>query len=1361
MIYLYKLLFFLILCVSLSGNEFKRVHSSYEGTHFFVGYMQNENKSFTSNPPTLLLYFFTRYETEITVKFTDRNGVLQSDIFNVGADVVFLREYSDIIEHIYSEQIESNKTVEVITNQPITLLATNSLHLSSDAYSILPTNIWGNEYYTINMPNDNYYLTDYDTIPDFNALLLESRGGQFLIMAAEDDTEVTINPNANTARGNPATIPFTITMNKGDSYLVQSQKTNGIKGRNDLSGTRINSTKPVGVISGHVRTSILQFRNIDEGPDSKDHVAEMLPPTKGWGREYLTMPYGWPINSYFKLVAFEDTFIEVENRNSYNVYSVSAGQVLTFENIQEITSWRADKPFLLVQFMARKAGRIFDVLDLDYDPAMNVIPPLKQMINRSRCYLPNNISNYLSTNRQFTNFRTNVIADSIGMEFLTINGTLLKDAVGFEEYLYRTQKYYHATVSLYEGGFDFQADSGKFYTIIYAHGRYDSYSYAHGTSFNNPQDETPPEMIVDEECGQINIEINEIGEAEISGLFSVMPDLEKTYNYLWEVEFFDNRRKAKVTAKPEDITQEARFYLEAIDYNGNGRNYDFFYEGFNIDMENEHNFGAVDINTQVCYDYVITNNDEYLTLNSISLPSDLRIEITNEENYEYPVTIERGESLTFKICFNPESDFSELSDSIKFDFNCGIVSELILKGEVLAPSLNTIDYDFGSILIGDTVCVDSVLFIFNNGNLPITLNEINYPINQFLIDTLGYFPITLDAGDTLWFETICFTPIDEINYFIEIDYSNNLDLGIKSQIIGKGVRPNLNNIFIDFGETRVGVLKQKDTLFTNTGEYLSNSLLNINEIQSNILNDVNISELQRISPITLAFEESESVEFIYQPSLDEFYEYNFKAFFIEDWSFHDTIWVELRGQPTIPEIRTKNIVFDTITAYTSSDTISTIIYSEGNELLTIDGILPNNWNQDVFRFDINSLDIYAVQIDDSVQLNIEFHPDREGLHEMILVVRNDAMPNYERKLDTIYISGYARRPDTLSLQTDVLINQSSACLITTHSLILENKGNIDFIVSDITILGTDYEIINFNNNLDTIYSHLNTNFVEANILDFSFIPLRNSTSEIIILIHGYFNNYGDTTIMYSYNYSPFVESLTITKMPDINIEIGQNKQILIEGTFPYEIDTLGYLKFEIYLRDSLFHLVNNKIELNIFDEFDDLIEKITLNANQSANKIIFENNNSLYLGNRSELKWNFSLELLALLHQDTISNFSVTAYFDECFNPAEELSEFIIDGICIHDLRPIQISDFGNSLILNPNIIRSSLNIEFEIPFEKTINFEIIDGNGKKIVLGENLYFDKGKNYINFNIEDYVNGNYILVLRTDTYYLTKKFIISK
>ena len=106
-------------------------------------------------------------------------------------------------------------------------------------------------------------------------------------MAFLNNTEVKYYPTSDTRNGILKGQIGTITLDSGDCFLVQGKESENKT--NDLTGTLITSNNPIGVLSGHVRTSVMQ--GLDYDYDTKDHLAEILPPIKAWGKHFVSVPF--------------------------------------------------------------------------------------------------------------------------------------------------------------------------------------------------------------------------------------------------------------------------------------------------------------------------------------------------------------------------------------------------------------------------------------------------------------------------------------------------------------------------------------------------------------------------------------------------------------------------------------------------------------------------------------------------------------------------------------------------------------------------------------------------------------------------------------------------------------------------------------------------------------------------------------------------------------------------------------------------------------------------------------------------------------------------------------------------------------
>ncbi len=103
-----------------------------------------------------------------------------------------------------------------------------------------------------------------------------------MILAAEDDTQVTIVPNADVQRGvgfDPvvAGTPLKVTLGKGQTMqLVQTE---------ELTGSFVSSNKPVAMVGGNA------CGNVPTTVGTCDVLAQQIPAPQNWGSEYVGVGY--------------------------------------------------------------------------------------------------------------------------------------------------------------------------------------------------------------------------------------------------------------------------------------------------------------------------------------------------------------------------------------------------------------------------------------------------------------------------------------------------------------------------------------------------------------------------------------------------------------------------------------------------------------------------------------------------------------------------------------------------------------------------------------------------------------------------------------------------------------------------------------------------------------------------------------------------------------------------------------------------------------------------------------------------------------------------------------------------------------
>jgi hypothetical protein len=151
----------------------------------------------------------------------------------------------------------------------------------TSATLLLPTSVWGKNYVAV----DAYSMMPWVSI-----------------VAAEDDTDVTLSPTAaivgrGAVAGTAKGVPQTYTLNRGQLLqFVQNE---------ELVGTPIQSTKPIGVWAGS------QCANVPDNTAYCDGAHQQIPPVNALGNEYVAVRYrdryeGHPESPPWRLIGASD-----------------------------------------------------------------------------------------------------------------------------------------------------------------------------------------------------------------------------------------------------------------------------------------------------------------------------------------------------------------------------------------------------------------------------------------------------------------------------------------------------------------------------------------------------------------------------------------------------------------------------------------------------------------------------------------------------------------------------------------------------------------------------------------------------------------------------------------------------------------------------------------------------------------------------------------------------------------------------------------------------------------------------------------------------------------------------------------------
>jgi hypothetical protein len=333
-----KRIFATLTCIFVLAFAASTAHSASgsAGKEFYFAFTPN----FNVYPASINLYITGPQDTAGTVEVA---GVGISQTFTVKANAITTVTLPKSI-YLHPQDQISNLTVHITAQNEVTVFGMNYEQYTSDGFLAIPVEALGQEYYAL-----GYFSGD----PDYPS--------QMIISAPYDNTQVTIVP-AKDMPSHPAGVPFTITLNHGDSYYLTSVS--------DVSGTHIKATAPIAVVAG------ARCVNIPNSYFTCNYVVEMMPPVVTWGKSFLSVPFPFRLNGdVFRILASEnDTKVLI---NGELKATLNQGQFLetVLTSRSEITS---SAPVLVAQY---QTGGGFDHYP-NVDPSMMLLAPTAQYLSQ-------------------------------------------------------------------------------------------------------------------------------------------------------------------------------------------------------------------------------------------------------------------------------------------------------------------------------------------------------------------------------------------------------------------------------------------------------------------------------------------------------------------------------------------------------------------------------------------------------------------------------------------------------------------------------------------------------------------------------------------------------------------------------------------------------------------------------------------------------------------------------------------------------------------------------------------------------------------------------------------------------------------
>ena len=427
-----KLWAYILLWMAVSASA-----QSNEGREFWLSFMEHVD----SRANTMAVMITSRFDTKGLVSMP---GINWNVGFNVVANQVTIIRVPTEAENIGSEAIQ-NLGIQVQSDLPVSVYMHQHSNLRSDASIVLPIDVLGKEYFTMNYNGFSNMGRFYPS--------------EFVIVATADDTEVNIRPNSQTVSGRRAGSTYSILMQRGQTYQVQAYQ------REDFTGSYITSSKPVAVYSGNAWTEI------PAGCPNWDNLLEIMPPVETWGKQYISVPSKLSYEKIRILASENGTKVTITGANT-NTISIDRGQAYEF-NVSEPVYMSSDKPVMVAKLFP---GRTCSSNNANGDPAMLVLNSIEQtrdsvvMFNSS---LQNIEENFISI-IMLTEDASNVELDG---KKLTDYGAIIP-VPGNQKYSYITVRVQAGTHNIFSAGCGVIA-------YAFGFGNAESYAYGGGASYKS------------------------------------------------------------------------------------------------------------------------------------------------------------------------------------------------------------------------------------------------------------------------------------------------------------------------------------------------------------------------------------------------------------------------------------------------------------------------------------------------------------------------------------------------------------------------------------------------------------------------------------------------------------------------------------------------------------------------------------------------------------------------------------------------------------------------------------------------------------------------------------------------------------
>lgn len=418
------------------------------GVEFWTGFLGNLH-AYKGDTNTLKLYIAAKQTTKVTVSVP---LVSYQVTFTVAGGQV--TEFKIPTKYVYISQSETleKKGVHIVSDYPVAVSALNLLNYTTDASVVYPVKSI--------LPKARYTAV----VPEIKDTKSPSQTSvsELLLVGMEDSTRLRIIPTAETQKGRKAHVPYNLTINRGETYQINSF--------DNLDGTSVE-------VLNKKRLAVYTGNRCSEFPcGACDHQVEQLLADALLDTLYFALPQYGHSEGYWVKVASVDSALWIKiNGKDFLIPSADSACVFEVSRGDSVLRISADRKFSVLQFMKGMNCNGY-TLNPNYSPG-NAWgdPSLVQLMSHRFFTVTSAFSTMMSAN--LGAHYVSVLVPENGINTVYLDGVKVHPSAFWK--MEFDSRFRYAMLELSSGAHTLRSDSGHI-AYVYGLGLTESYMYLAG-----------------------------------------------------------------------------------------------------------------------------------------------------------------------------------------------------------------------------------------------------------------------------------------------------------------------------------------------------------------------------------------------------------------------------------------------------------------------------------------------------------------------------------------------------------------------------------------------------------------------------------------------------------------------------------------------------------------------------------------------------------------------------------------------------------------------------------------------------------------------------------------------------------------